>query len=1679
MKLKLISILMPIFYIGLLLNANSVVIHDGDSGGNAASTNFVINVVSNETTRATNAEGVIQSNLTAEITRATNAEVAVQSNLTAEIARATNAEATVQSNLTAEIARATNAEATVQSNLTAEIARATNAEVAVQNNLNVYSNRIASIALGSEGIRQIGALGGYTLDEFFEDTAVCGPARDCPVFTYAIAPTHNLSVLWTTGDVYSPVAGNGYFHLIAGSNSLTDNAVNYAYWNNSNPHVVQWTTGTRPDVASNITFATFVTSLGMILQGTVTTPVGDLPLKADAGHSAVMPSLIVDGVYFTPIGTNLNQIIQAGGTEYHNMSEKLVHSSKNLTNYGMVPPQTFLITYYHTNTSGFGYSITNQLPIDMWDNGTNLVACVVSNWYRGVFVSMGGAPEMDWIYPQQEYTNYASALAGSDPTLPAGFVPYIPLCTAYIFQGGDTSLRQESDYWVDRRFMIRRGSIAAGSGGGSSTIPSLYQVLLQGPGTGGILPSGMGNPSANDQAANKGYVDSTINKINANKAYVDADSGNDGTALLESSILPFKTIQAAINAAAVVASDTERYVVVISPDIFTENITMKNYVGIVGIDTESTRIIGTVTYPSTFTDVAGAEIQQITIVASNTPALVINMGADDAYTGLRSCYIKSTYDNNASNKSLIVINKGLVEIYATTYNELNIIPTNGSGNICHAQIYEHVTDTGNEGLSQLMSFNSSCIISSEDNNDTISMLYSHLNTDTECFNVIQGGSCRFYLDTPGITYSNKLILVHTDFGVGTALAMGKFLKISIAETNDLSLYMASSSGNIQTSKTNVKDCRIRVIGGSISSLWIGQATTTNDSIYVANSDIVQTLDKIPTRYTNSGFAGSVYYNSPNQNGEYEFGGGINLANINTTIPAAPLPGHIKIYIDSTTGLEQPYFMDSTGTKVRITRDNVFTAYNAETNTLQENELVCIVPGVSGTAHYIKRSSATNLTTLTEGIVCHTGGIAAGTKGRIIRLGRTELTMNTASWASGDKLYTSATVSGGITNVAPSEPAYSQRIGKCINSATNGVITFFIYPVDTLGNQLPSYYLPTNGPGNGLTAVNAVTVGGYTAQELTSAQLTYYVWGSLVGPYTNFATKMAKIASPVGSSTWTSTVAGVTNLMYLGYASVNTNETPKILKNGRSTAHLVIERDGDATDHTMRLNLDVYDSTGTNLLVHYISENSSVPVGKTHVEFACPITNETAIIDYSRYIVVYFRTISGWAGTETIKVYSQDGELTYIELPGSGSGVYVSKEEMDNAITVETDRATASETVLQSNINAVVSGTNWSKSVALQNVNLGGNGVTNGSLKDNANNITVDWNARNLLTTNAFTTVDWRLEYLSHNGTLSVNWGQRYVVDTIARVSIDWGNRSLYDADANGSINWNNRQLLDTNEAAVLSWNTLGVDLNNLAISSVASIGFTNGTSLNGTKVSNYDQTVIQVSILNTNTVTPTQLTNEATLRNSGDTNLQSNINAASNALNSAITNEAVLRGNGDTNLQSNINAASNALNSAITNEAVLRGNGDTNLQNNIIVVSNMITTVAFDAYVTNGWTTLNDVLGTVPFVNNGSTGCFTNNRYAFVPPQSGWYNVSVYFQLTSGNDVIDLYLARCNSSSTNNIQRAGIGAAANSRYAVLNSIFYDNGQTNWYIIRCQVGAALAVTGGTNGITRFNGHFIGK
>lgn len=205
-----------------------------------------------------------------------------------------------------------------------------------------------------------------------------------------------------------------------------------------------------------------------------------------------------------------------------------------------------------------------------------------------------------------------------------------------------------------------------------------------------------------------------------------------------------------------------------------------------------------------------------------------------------------------------------------------------------------------------------------------------------------------------------------------------------------------------------------------------------------------------------------------------------------------------------------------------------------------------------------------------------------------------------------------------------------------------------------------------GDGTSVSNVNAVTVGGYTPQQLTAQQVTYYTWGSLAGTYSG--SRLVQVASPQGLPPRTNNYTSVTNNQTFSGLCVNTNQNPRILTKGIATIHAYTTRTGNNDTRTLKAKISVYESDLTTLVAEYYSATGDdaiefCPTNLTHHAINVAITDDIAITDYSRVIVANTMTATGWTGTENVSLYSQNGYLSRLTLAGAIQGIYALSSDL--------------------------------------------------------------------------------------------------------------------------------------------------------------------------------------------------------------------------------------------------------------------------------------------------------------------------------------------------------------------------------------------------------------------------------
>ena len=141
-------------------------------------------------------------------------------------------------------------------------------------------------------------------------------------------------------------------------------------------------------------------------------------------------------------------------------------------------------------------------------------------------------------------------------------------------------------------------------------------------------------------------------------------NGNDIVAVMNDEKHPYRSIQAAVDAAANSASSTNRITVFVCPGAYYEPvITMSNFVSLSGTSKGECDIHGAVRYPKTFS--GKSEVLKLSLSSSNCPSLSVIGGNSLSEVEIKGCQLTSTYYDGFSNMELTAYNEGVLSFCGT------------------------------------------------------------------------------------------------------------------------------------------------------------------------------------------------------------------------------------------------------------------------------------------------------------------------------------------------------------------------------------------------------------------------------------------------------------------------------------------------------------------------------------------------------------------------------------------------------------------------------------------------------------------------------------------------------------------------------------------------------------------------------------------------------------------------------------------------------------------------------------------------------------------------------------------------------------------------------------------------------------------------------------------------------
>lgn len=252
----------------------------------------------------------------------------------------------------------------------------------------------------------------------------------------SVSDDGGLAISWGTGKMRTPSVIN----TIAGSDTCTDNTINYLVWVSSTSLTLQ----TAYPADDEIEVACIHCQDGDIWAVHEEETINKITGDTHHGISQVMPSLVRDGLEVTEDtdGTNSHDVGVSAGTWYRHLHDEVAVASFLSRN---VP----LVRWFHV--AGVWDSDTNaEIDPTMWDDGTNLVAVSGGRFYQSLFLMGDGV--LHWVYPQEQFFTDTQAIGAMSPEVPPGLENF-PKLTGYVYEGNESSMGSGSR-WLDLRARI-------------------------------------------------------------------------------------------------------------------------------------------------------------------------------------------------------------------------------------------------------------------------------------------------------------------------------------------------------------------------------------------------------------------------------------------------------------------------------------------------------------------------------------------------------------------------------------------------------------------------------------------------------------------------------------------------------------------------------------------------------------------------------------------------------------------------------------------------------------------------------------------------------------------------------------------------------------------------------------------------------------------------------------------------------------------------------------------------------------------------------------------------------------------------------------------------------------------------------------------------------------------------
>ncbi len=256
-----------------------------------------------------------------------------------------------------------------------------------------------------------------------------------------------INVSWGAGKVYTPDRVIQETDASDGPQACTDNAINYLVWlaGAGSTLALQTSVG---DPATDICLGHIKVQDGDIWEVHIEPIITATVPAIQAGLMAIMPKIVSDGLLVSEDAdaTNPLDVSVEAGTYWHD-----AHDLHEIAQYDTRTANTLVRCYIDGSGPETWDFTTGQHSIDVanWNSGTALIGTAVGKYYRGMFLV--SEDNVFWLYGQTQYNTLAEAIAGANPSVPAG-IDCFPASVVYIYKHGDVAFDTAgSNRWIDVR----------------------------------------------------------------------------------------------------------------------------------------------------------------------------------------------------------------------------------------------------------------------------------------------------------------------------------------------------------------------------------------------------------------------------------------------------------------------------------------------------------------------------------------------------------------------------------------------------------------------------------------------------------------------------------------------------------------------------------------------------------------------------------------------------------------------------------------------------------------------------------------------------------------------------------------------------------------------------------------------------------------------------------------------------------------------------------------------------------------------------------------------------------------------------------------------------------------------------------------------------------------------------